>query len=65
VVTGKIDGDKISWLARDARAVTGGPAVSDFYGTITSGEDGDKIDFVWRGGKGKSGTFSLHRTKTK
>jgi len=65
VVTGKIDGDKISWLAKDARSVTGGPAVHDFYGTITGGQDGDKIDFVWRGGKGKSGTFSLYRTKAK
>lgn len=65
VVTGTINGNKVTWLAKDARSNNGDKAIHDHFGTITSGAEGDKIDFVWRGGKGKSGTYTLHRTKNR
>lgn len=57
-VTGTIKADRIYWLAKDVRPNSGGPG-GDNEGTIR----GDRIDFVWRDGKGGAGEFSL-RLKT-
>lgn len=63
-IAGTVKSDKVSWLSKDIRAINGG-AGGDNHGTITSGNDGDKIDFVWRDGNGKSGTFTVYRRKDK
>jgi pimeloyl-ACP methyl ester carboxylesterase len=55
-VTGTVKDDTISWLAKDVRAISGGPG-GDNFGTITDG----KIDFTWRDAKGGSAEFSLMR----
>ncbi len=60
-VKGEVKGNKLSWLAKDARAVKG-RAGGDNHGTIGRDENGDKIDFVWRDGDG-SGTFTLRLQK--
>ncbi len=57
-VTGTVKDGKLSWLAKDVRAIKG-DAGGDNQGTITSDKVGDMIDFVWRIDKGGSGTFSL------
>ena len=57
-VTGPIKDDKLSWLAKDVRAVRGGPG-GDNFGTI----HGDSIDFTWRTDNGASGQFILVRAK--
>jgi poly(3-hydroxybutyrate) depolymerase len=55
-VTGTVKDKTISWLAKDVRAISGGPG-GDNFGTITDG----KIDFTWHDAKGGSGKFSLWR----
>ncbi len=67
LLTGAIKGDQVSWLAKDVRVVKGAAwNGSDQFGTITSDKDADKIDVVWRNAvSGKTGTFTLHRRKSK
>jgi WD40 repeat protein len=54
-VSGTIKDGKISWLARDVKAIKGGQG-GDNEGTLK----GDTIDFAWHDAKGHSGAFSLH-----
>ncbi|MBX9585158.1 MAG: hypothetical protein K2X87_33035, partial [Gemmataceae bacterium] len=65
VVTGTIKDGKLSWLARDVRVVRGGGPGGDNHGTLGSDESGEKIDFVWRGDNGSTGTFTLRLRKGK
>jgi hypothetical protein len=66
-ITGTIKAGKVSWLAKDVRAIRG-DAGGDNQGTLGNDEKGDKIDFVWEnpnrdvGGKGK---FTLRLEKAK
>jgi hypothetical protein len=61
-VTGTVKDGKVSWLAKDVRAIKGG-AGGDNQGTIASDKDGDLINFVWGDGKSVLGAFTL-RLKT-
>jgi serine/threonine protein kinase len=63
-VTGTVKDGKLSWLAKDVRAIKG-EAGGDNFGTITSDEIADSINFVWRSDKGGSGTFTLRRRTDK
>jgi len=63
-VSGTFKDGKLSWLAKDVRMVLGGPG-GDNHGTVASDLAGDKIDFVWRGDNGASGTFTLRLVKGK
>lgn len=64
VVTGTIKDGKLNWLSKDVRVVRGGPG-GDNHGTLSSDKIGDKIDFVWRGDNGGSGTFTLRLRQVK
>jgi hypothetical protein len=56
-VAGEIKGNKISWLAKDARAISVDPG-GDNFGTI----NGNRIDFTWRRRDNSfSGKFTLVR----
>ncbi len=57
-VTGTVKDGKLSWLAKDVRAIKGGVG-GDYQATLTSDKVGDILDFVWRIEKGGSGAFSL------
>ena len=61
-VSGTIKDGKVSWLAKDVRALDGG-AGGDNRGTIGTDEQGDKIDFVWGPGNVVKGTFTLRLRK--
>lgn len=62
-VTGVVKGDRLSWLAKDVRAIKG-EVGGDNFGTISmDGSTGDRIDFVYGLGKA-SGTFSLRLETT-
>src|SRR5262249_50927183 len=64
VVTGTIKDGKLSWLAKDVRAVRGGVG-GDNHGTLGSDNAGAKIDIVWRDANGANGTFTLRQGKGK
>jgi transglutaminase-like putative cysteine protease len=55
-ITGTIKDGKVSWLAKNVRAIKGGPG-SDNNGTIS----GDRIDLEYRNAKGITDTFTLRR----
>lgn len=57
-VKGTIKDNKLTWYAKDVRAVQGGQG-GDNFGTV----NGDKIDFVWRSDNGANGTFALKQKK--
>ena len=61
-VSGTIKDGKVSWLAKDLRAVSGGVG-GDNQGTLGSDKDGDKIDFEWQDSKGANGKFVLRLSK--
>jgi hypothetical protein len=63
-IKGTIKDGKVSWLAKDVRAVKGN-AGGDNSGTIETDKIGNKIDFVWHGDNGDSGTFTLRQSKGK
>ena len=63
-VTGTFKDGKLSWRAKDVRAIKGDSGGHN-YGTITTDMIGDKIEFVWQDDKGGSGTFMLRRSKGK
>jgi hypothetical protein len=58
IVNGTIKGNKVSWQAKDVRAVKGGVG-GDNYGTIAV----NTINFVWQEDKGGSGKFTLSLRK--
>jgi len=57
-VSGTVKDGKVTWLAKDVRAIKG-KVGGDNQGTITKDKDGNLIDFVWRHADGPSGTFTL------
>jgi hypothetical protein len=61
-VSGNIQKDKISWLAKNVRLIKG-RAGGDNHGTIVAENMNYKIDFVWRDESGASGTFTLRLSK--
>lgn len=63
-IKGTIKDGKVSWLAKDVRAVKGN-AGGDNSGTIATDKIGEKIDFVWHDDNGESGTFTLRLSKGK
>jgi|GEM_PF-1034061 serine/threonine protein kinase/formylglycine-generating enzyme required for sulfatase activity/WD40 repeat protein len=62
-VKGTIKDDKVSWLAKDEKVITGHPG-GDNYGTIVGDDGSAKIDFVWRMDNGSSGEFTLKLVAT-
>lgn len=65
-ITGTIKDGKLSWLAKDVRAIKGN-AGGDNEGTLGKDKMGDKIDFVWRkpGSDDVAGKFTLRLIKAK
>ncbi len=64
-VAGTVQGNKVSWFAKDVRVIRGG-AGGDNYGTIAADTIGDKIDFIYRDDPiGGSGSFTLRLKKDK
>ena len=62
-VSGTVKDGRLSWLAKDVKALKGG-AGGDNQATITSDKDGDLLDFTWRApSSDASGAFVL-RLKT-
>jgi hypothetical protein len=55
-VKGTVEGDQLSWRAREVRALRGNRG-GDNFGTIK----GDHIDFTYRNPDGSGGTFQLAR----
>lgn len=60
-VAGTVRNGKVSWLARNVRALRGGVG-GDNVGTLGKDRDGDKIDFAYTQGK-TSGKFTLRLTR--
>ena len=61
-VTGVVKDGKLSWLAKDVRAIKGRPG-DDNQATITSDKDGDLLDFTYSNNGRTLGAFVL-RLKT-
>jgi hypothetical protein len=62
-VRGTIKDGKVSWLAKDVRALKGGPG-HDNHGTFD--KEGEKIDFTFGfGNNPPAGTYTMHLVKDK
>jgi len=62
--TGTVKEGKVVWFLKDVRIIRG-TAAGDNLGTIGSDKFGDKIDFVFRGIKGGTGSYTLRLSKGK
>jgi len=63
-VAGTVRDGKVVWFLKDVHIIRG-TAAGDNIGTIGSDKFGDKIDFVFRGIKGGTGSYTLRLSKGK